>query len=227
MSRGFSLVELMIVMVTILILSGFSVFYLSGHQRLFRPDEQSLRIVDALQEARQRSLTQRETMRVEIDVTDGLVRLIDENSPTTADDDIVIRSTELFSASDVRLGLRPSDISTNPEESLPVPAADFRPSLHPGSLTHYVCTLRFLRNGSVSNQGSDAIGTNSTATGSTIFIWSPKKDAPNESDIARAITIVGATGSVRYWEYDRALASTNKWKDTRRSGAYGGGQTGN
>ncbi len=227
MSRGFSIVELLIVLAVIGILSGMSMFYLAAHQRLFKPDEQSLRIVDALQEARQRSLTQRETMRIEIDLTDGVVRLIDENSSLTADDDVLIRESALFASSEVRMGLRPPDIQTNPEEILPVPLADFRPSVYPRSLTHNVCTLRFQRNGSVVNQGSDAIGTNAAATGSTIFLWSPKTPEATESDIARAVTVLGATGAIRFWEYDRSLSVSNKWKDSRRSGAYGGGQTGN
>lgn len=202
-------------------------FYLAAHQRLYKPDEQSMRIVDALQEARQRSLTQRETMRVEIDLTAGVVRLIDENTATTADDDVVIRESALFAGSEVKMGTRPPDIQTNPQETLPVPIASFSPSVYPRSATHNVCTLRFQRNGTVVNQGSDAIGTNASTTGSTIFLWSPKTSDATESDIARAITVLGATGAIRFWEYDRSIATTNKWKDSRRSGAYGGGQTGN
>ena len=72
MPRGFSMVELLIVLTVMTILTGISLFYLSGHQRLFRPDEQTLKMVDIFQEARQRSLTQRETMRVEIDLTDSV-----------------------------------------------------------------------------------------------------------------------------------------------------------
>lgn len=222
MSRGFSIVELLVVLALVGILSVASLFYFLGHRRLYRPDEQALRIVDALQEARQRSLTQRETIRVEIDLTDRLVRLIDENSPTTAEDDQVIRSSVLFPASEVRTGVRPPDIGTSPEESMPVPFADFRPSIYPMSATHTVCTLRFLRNGTVVNQGADAIGTNATAIGATVFLWTPKQHAENESEIARAITIIGATGAIRSWEYDRSLSTPNKWKDSRRSGSYGG-----
>lgn len=92
MSRGFSMVELLIVLTVITILLGISLFYLSAHERLYRPDEEALKIIDVFQEARQRSLTQRETMRVEIDLTDNVVRLIDENQPSTADDDRPIRS---------------------------------------------------------------------------------------------------------------------------------------
>ena len=222
MSRGFSIVELLIVLTVITILTGISLFYLSGHQRLFRPDEEALQIIDVFQEARQRSLTQRETMRVEIDLTDNMMRLIDENLPNTPDDDRIIRASVLLPQTDVKINSRPPDIATNPLEIMPVPIAQFRTSIYPPSISHNVCTFRFLRNGTVVNEGTDSIGSNATTTGLTLFIWSPKKDTTNESEIARAITVIGATGSVRFWEYNRNLTETNKWKDSRRSSIYGG-----
>jgi prepilin-type N-terminal cleavage/methylation domain-containing protein len=226
MSRGFSMVELLIVLTVITILTGISLFYLSGHERLFRPDEEALKIIDIFQEARQRSLTQRETMRVEIDLTDSMVRLIDENQPNTPDDDRQIRTIILLPQSDVKINSRPPDISTNPVEIMPVPIAQFKPSVYPASATHNVCTFRFLRNGTVVNEGTDSIGSNATTTGLTLFIWSPKQGNANESEISRAITVIGATGSVRFWEYNRNVTDANKWKDSRRSSIYGG-QTGN
>ena len=225
MSRGFSMVELLIVLTVITILVGISLFYLSGHERLYRPDEQALKIIDVFQEARQRSLTQRETMRVEIDLTDNMVRLIDENLPGSASDDRVIKSLALLPQSEVKLNSRPPDIATSPTEIMPVPIAQFRPSIYPSSMTHNVCTFRFQRNGSVVNEGTDAVGSNATTTGLTLFIWSPKPNSPNESFIARAITVIGATGSVRFWEYNQNVSDTNKWKDSRRMTIYGG-QTG-
>ena len=225
MARGFSMVELLIVLAVITILLGISLFYLSGHERLFRPDEQALKIIDVFQEARQRSLTQRETMRVEIDLTDNMVRLIDENLPTSADDDRLVRSVVLVSQAEVKLNSRPPDISTNPTEIMPVPVAQFRASVYPMSAAHNVCTFRFQRNGTVVNEGTDAVGSNATTTGLTLFIWSPKATTPNESEIARAITVIGATGSVRFWEYNRNVTDANKWKDSRRTSIYGG-QTG-
>ncbi len=226
MQRGFSIVELLVVLAIIGVLSAVSVLYLAGHQKLFRPDEQAMNIVDVLQEARQRSLTQRETMRVEIDLTDRTVRLIDENGASTVEDDLLIRESKLHTESDVKMGVRPIDIVTVPEESLPVPIADFRPSVYPPSITHNVCTLRFQRNGTVVNQGSDAIGSNAANTGATIYVWSLKPNAETESDIARAVTVIGGTGAIRVWEYDRSLTAANKWVDSRRSASYGG-QTGN
>lgn len=220
MSRGFSMVELLIVLAIIFILSTVSLFYLSGHQKLYRPDEESLTIIDLLQEGRQRSLTQRETMRVEIDLTDNLIRLIDENQPNDAGDDRIIKISVLLPQTDVKLNSRPPDISTDPPESLSVPIAQFKPSIYPPSSSHNVCTFRFLRNGTVVNEGTDAIGSNATISGLTLFVWSPKTNNSNASEIARAITVIGATGGVRYWEYNRNVTTTNKWEDSRRSGIY-------
>jgi prepilin-type N-terminal cleavage/methylation domain-containing protein len=222
MSRGFSMVELLIVLAVITILLGISLFYLSGHERLFRPDEQALKIIDVFQEARQRSLTQRETMRVEIDLTENMVRLIDENLPNTAADDRLLRSVVLLPQSEVKLNSRPPDITTNPTEIMPVPIAQFRPSVYPLSAAHNVCTFRFQRTGTVVNEGTDAVGSNATTTGLTLFIWSPKLTSSEESEIARAITVIGGTGSVRFWEYNRNLSEANKWKDSRRMSIYGG-----
>lgn len=222
MSRGFSMIELLIVLTVITILVGFSLFYLGGHERLFRPDEESLKIIDIFQEARQRSLTQRETMRVEIDLSDNMIRIIDENLATTADDDQLLRSSVLSPQGDVHLNSRPPDIATNPTDVMPIPMATFRQSIYPPSVNHTVFTLRFLRNGSVVNEGTDAIGSNAVTTGSTLFIWSPKGGTTDQSEVARAITIIGATGSVRFWEYNRSVTDTNKWKDSRRMSIYGG-----
>lgn len=126
-----------------------------------------------------------------------MIRLIDENQPNTPSDDRVISSTVLLPQSEVKLNSRPPDISTNPTEIMPVPIAQFKSSIYPSSLSHNVCPLRFLRNGTVVNEGTDSIGSGAFSTGKTIYVWSPKKDNAYESEIARAITVIGAIGSVR------------------------------
>ena len=223
--KGFSIVELIIVLSIATIMATFSIFYLSGHQKLYKPDEQSLKLIDLMQEARQRSLTQRETMRIEIDVNDSVARLIDENTPSAASDDVKIREVILFPGELVKINSQPPDINTLPNESMSVPAAQFSPSVYPNSVTHSVCTFRFLRNGTVVNAGTNAIGDNSTLTSATLFIWSPTQNDSNVSEIARAITIVGATGSIRLWEYNPTSPETNKWQNSRRTGVYGGQAT--
>ncbi len=219
--NGFSVVELLVVLVIIGVLAAMSGFYYSAHRKLYKPDDQSLKIIDILQEARQRALTQRESMRVELDTTDNIARLIDENNPTTADDDREIRRITLFEVNEVKIARRADNIANNPPEALPAANAVFTISTYPTSSTHNVCTIRFQSNGTVLNGGNDAIGTGATLTGVTLHIWSPVETSPNDADIARAITVIGSSGSLRLWEYDKNSTETNKWQDSRRTGGYG------
>lgn len=224
-SDGFSLIELIMVLLIITIMSGTVFYYLNEAKDLYKADEQALKIVDVIQEARQRSLTQRETMRVEIDLTAKVVRLIDENKTDTANDDEEIRIIPLKEESEVRVDEKPAQILDNPPEEFPVPSAQYRQSIYPASLLHDVCTMRFLSDGTVVDQGNNEIGANAIVTGLTLHVWSPNKENISNSKIARAITVIGSTGSVRLWEYDENLSGSVKWKDTRRTSIFGG-QTG-
>lgn len=226
-NAGFSIIELLIVLTVLSILTSAAFFYLDAHQTLFKPDNQALQIADMLQEARQRSLTQRKTMRVEIDLTDSVARLIDEKEINTSADDKVLRELPLYFPNEVRTDASPSDISYNPPEPLPVPSAQYKISTYPLSNLHQVCTIRFQSNGTVVDAGDNDIGSNAVPKGVTIHIWSPKEVDSNESSIARALTVLGSTGSVRLWEYNRDVQIGNKWKDSRRFGVYGGQGTGN
>jgi Tfp pilus assembly protein FimT len=217
---GFSLIELLVVVGLIMLLSGIMLFYMAGHKRLYKPDDQALQLADILQEARQRALAQRETMRVEINLTSNLVTLINENGSTTTTDDVVLKRFTLFSTVDVRVDTRPSQITYGPPEPMPVPSAVFKPSVYTSTAGNNVCTIRFLSNGSAVDAGTTPTGTGYVQTGVSLYVWSPKKNAPTESEQARAITVIGATGSIRMWEFDSKLTQTNKWKDSRKSVAY-------
>lgn len=218
---GYSIIEMLIVLTVITILTSGAFFYLNAHQKLYKPDNQALQIADMLQEARQRSLTQRKTMRVEIDLTDSIARLIDENSAGTADDDKVLRELSLYFPNEVRMDAPPSEITYNPPEPQPVPNAQFKISSYPISALNQVCTIRFQSNGSVVDAGTNSTGSNAVSRGITLHLWS-SQDTGNEISVARALTIIGSTGSVRLWEYHKNLESGNKWKDSRRFGSYGG-----
>lgn len=206
------MIELLIVLLILAIMGGITGFYLSAHQTLYKPDDQSLKIVDILQEARQLSLTKRETMRVEIDLTDNVIRLIDENKTATASDDEVVRQVPLSNPLEVNVEQRATNIATNPPEPLPTTSAVYSPSVYPLSSTHRVCTLRFKSNYQVVDEADNP-------TGITLHIWSPSKTVPGEADIARAITIIGTTGSIRMWEYQPSSPNANKWQDSRRTGS--------
>ncbi|HQU84699.1 MAG TPA: hypothetical protein PKY59_16290 [Pyrinomonadaceae bacterium] len=216
------MVELVIVVLVIMIMTGVSLYYLNNQGRLFKADDEALQIVDVLQEARQRSLTQRETMRVEVDLTSSKVRLIDENNVTDSDDDVIIKEATLQPTTAVKLDSRPTNITVNPPDPLVTTTADFRVSVHPQSASHNVCTYRFLSTGRVVNAGTNATGSNAQTKSEVLFIWSPSKTNPNEFEVARAITVVGTTGSIRLWQYAPGSTQSNKWQDSRKVSSYGG-----
>jgi Tfp pilus assembly protein FimT len=221
-AAGHSIVELLVAFVIIGVLSGIVLFYASAHKRLYQPDDQALQIADILQEARQRSLTMRRPMRVEINRTINTVKLYDENTnATTASDDVLLKTFNLFSSYYVRIDTRPAEIAYNPAETLPVPNAVFKPSVYPSSISQNVCTIRFLANGSAVDAGTNAIGSGAAILGVTLHVWAPNRTNAAESDIARSLTILGATGVIRMWEYDHTSTALNKWKDSRRSSSYG------
>ena len=222
---GASLFELLVVVAIVTILSAVSIFYFSGNSRMYKPDDESLKLVDLLQEARQRSLTQRETIRVEIDLTANIARIIDENTASTETDDKKIREVTLYPGADVKLDSQPPDITTFPPDPLAAQAASYQISVYPASVTHNVCTLRFKSDGTVYNAGTNPTAAGAALTSATLFIWSPKPNSATLSEVARAITIVGTTGSMKLWDYNRTSTDANKWKDSRRTGVYGSGST--
>jgi len=225
---GFSLIEILAVVAVMIVMTTMVLFYASAHKKLYQPDEQSLQITDILQEARQRALTQRRTMRVEINLTNSTAKLFDENTnATTSTDDVLLRSLYLFATKNVKMNPRPSEIEYNPPELMPVPSAVFKTSVYPASSGQSVCTIRFLTNGTAVDAGTNATGAGAVPTGLTLHIWAPNKNNAAKSDIARSITVLGATGVIRLWEFDHSSTASNKWKDSRRSSTYGSSQGSN
>lgn len=215
--NGFSLIELLIVVSLTVIMTTVSLYYLYNHQKLYKPDEQAALFIDMLQEARQKALTQKVTMRVELDLTDNVARLINEGDPAVATDDKIIRLFTLKASQDVNVEKRPNNVNTSPTEPSPVPAITFvTSSVHPLSLNHKVATLRFKKDGTVTDAGTTAIGGGATLTGSTVFVWQPEKTNANNSGLTRAITVIGSSGAIRLWNYFPGQPANTSWRDSRR-----------
>lgn len=212
-AAGFSLIELMIVLVIIAIVSSFAVMSFTA-DKLYDADKQALGIIDLLHEARQRSLSQRNSMRVEINQTKNSIRLIDEKGPNDASDDVEIKSVP-YRNGGVFIGTLPSNMTDNPAELSPVPPIEFAVSNHPLSPNDDVATVRFLRNGTVHNAGTNGAGAGSIATGATIYVWSKyPNDAsptPTTGQVFRAITVLGTTGSSRLWKCAMTDGNCSDW----------------
>lgn len=213
--KGFSLIELIIVLLVISILSVLSLMAFKGEKK-FLADSQAYLILDIFGEARQRALTQHETMRVEINKTTSKVRLISENLPGDANDDREIKSFQLESPNYVVFTHAPTNITVDPTDVTPIPAIVFKKSVHPSSLGNEVATLRFLRNGNVVDAGSNAVGNNSVMTGATVFVWMPDYSesgaALPRGTVVRAVTILGSTGSTKYWKCPIIEGQCDGWK---------------
>lgn len=185
-------------------------------EKKFLADSQAYLILDVLNEAKQRALTQHETMRVEINKTTNKISLISENAAGNAGDDQIIKTLVLEHPNYVVIEQAPTNIADSPTEGSPVPAISFTTSVHPLSTSNQVATLRFLRTGKVVSAGSNATGTNATITGATIFVWMPDysdSGTPLPSgSVLRAITVLGSTGSTRYWRCEVADGQCTDWK---------------
>lgn len=211
--RGFSVIELIVVFGIIAVISVMAVFTFSSTTRS-SAENQALQLTDICHEARQRALSQRTTFRVQINATRKSILLIDENTPATDTDDILIRTIP-FSSNGVFIGTNPSNISGAPTELSPVPAITFAPTNYYWTPSDNVATMRFLRNGTVTNGGTNGVGAGAIVTGATITIWSKyAKDTsatPTVGQFIRAVTVLGGSGLTRMWKCDLSGSSCSTW----------------
>lgn len=198
--QGFSLLELLIVMITLSIVAGMVMLGTSS-SKLYAPDNQALLITDILQEARQKALTQRKTFRVELNDTKKQIRLIDENNTTTtAADDKVVRTSAFNPATTV--GTPPANIdpvySVLPPSGSPIPVIQYTQTNYALSANDSVKTLRFTRTGEVVDGGTDNLGAGANNAGAAIYVYNGS--VGSSSSIVRAITLSGITATVQLFK---------------------------
>lgn len=196
---GFSLTELLIVLVVIGILSAISIPYIFNYKKLYKSEDQALKILDLMRETGQLALVKRRTMRFELDLTDNRILLIDENG---AAPDTLIKSIPLEFPSEVRVDTIPTGVTKpNPPNYNDATFANDATGHNVGATTivgHSVWAARFQSNGSVVNAAGTPISAN-------LYLWPPVSPgnaaARNKAEI-RAITMFGGSGAVRYWKYN-------------------------
>lgn len=190
--QGISIVELLVVIILMATLVSFAMLGRAS-TKLFAADDQALIITDILQEARQKALTQGKILRVELNDTKKLIRLIDENNTTVAADDKVIRTSSYNPATSV--GSKPANIdpvlSVFPKTLSPMPEIQYKKTAYPMSANDNVKTLRFNKIGEVLDDGTDGLGTGAVNSGTTIYVYNGASGSM--SNVVRAITLSGIT----------------------------------
>ena len=189
---GYSLVETVIAMVILLILTAVSLPYIVNYKRLYKTEDQAIKVMDLMREAGQLALTKRRTIRVDIDLSNPanpVIRMADNSGAT----DILAKTIPLEPSSQVRMDIAPTGVA------VPAPPGYAIPTLAAG-----VWSLQFRTNGSVTNAAGIPIS-------GTLILWPPSTVPYNASNLTprspsevRAITVFGGSGAVRYWKYNGA-----------------------
>lgn len=193
------MVELLMVLLIIGVLAAVSVPYFFSYTKLYRSDDQALKVIDLMQEASQRALSRRHTVRFELDLTDNAVLIIDEN---LSGPDQLVKLVPLLPREAVRVDAAPPSVSAPnpPNYAAAVFASDSMGHERDGTSVsgHTVWAVRFRRDGSARSVADNPMN-------ASLFIWAPKADdieTPNTAGEIRAITVFSGTGAVRFWKYD-------------------------
>ena len=197
---GASVVEIVVALVIIGILAAISLPYIANYKKYYKSEDQALKIIDIMREASQLALTQRRTIRFEIDLTDNAVLLIDQNGSAAGS---LIKKVPLEATKDIRIDTIPTGVTKpNPPNYNDIAFATDTIGHLVGSTTvtgHNVWAARFQRDGSVVNTTATP-----TPISVNIYIFPPVSagsTTPRNKNEVRAITMFGGSGAIRYWKY--------------------------
>lgn len=200
-SSGFSMIEMIIVLVIIGVMSAISLPYLLNYQKQYKSEDQALKVIDMMREASQLALTKRRVFRFEIDLTDNQALIIDGRGAGAADD-LQIKSLPLENANDIRVDQIPTGVSkpNPPNYNDAAFITDVTGHLRGGTTVNgnRVWQVAFRADGSVVNAAQVPVSAN-------LYFWTPLTPgnvAPNNKQEVRAVTIFGGSGAVRYWKHN-------------------------
>lgn len=198
---GFSLIELLVVVALIFILSAISLPYILNYKKLYKSEDQALKVMDLMREASQLALTRRRSMRLEIDLTTNEVLIIDGNGPGNADD-TEIKAIPLEPVNEIRMDQIPMSVTrpSPPNYNDAVFAVDAIGHLRGATpvIGNTVWQIAFQSNGSVLNAANIPVSVN-------LYIWpplTPGSPSSRNTREVRAITMYGGSGAVRYWKHN-------------------------
>ncbi|HEU4388806.1 MAG TPA: hypothetical protein VFV34_13475, partial [Blastocatellia bacterium] len=171
-----------------------AIFALYPSKLGFGPEDEAIKLVSLIREGHQRAMSQRQTMRLRVDQNAGQMQLIDEGTIPIGDERVI------------------RDVQINQNVRMDPPTAGGAPLGPPGTPFNYPVAL--FQNGVWEALfTADGAMTDATAApaplSATFFFWpvtdsrdpfgAPTLRKPTD---ARAVTVFGPSGSVRYWRHD-------------------------
>lgn len=206
-ASGFSVVEILVVLAIIAILSVISIPYIYNYKKAYKSEDQALKMIDLMREAGQLAINRRRTMRVEIDLTENAVLIIDENGTAA---DTRIKTVPLERTQDLRVDIIPVGVTRpNPPNYSDITFTFDSVGHQAGAVTvsgHTVWACRFRSDGSVVNASDVPIN-------ASIYVWPPVSygsTTPRNTKEVRAITLFGGSGAMRYWKHNGTTFSASQ-----------------
>jgi len=184
--RGYSLIELMMVVGIMGVLSGIAVAQLTTTRGNLRGDAAMRVVLSTLNSAKQMAMTQRRYMRVTFDATNTQISIVREDTTTTT----TTVSTVIFEGN-AKFQLM-AGLPDTPDAFGNSAATAFTNSVN-GTFASATGTNNVIKFG----PDGTLVDWNGNATNGTVFTA-----IPNANPSARAVTVMGSTGRVRGYKWD-------------------------
>lgn len=180
---GYSAIELLIVAAMVIAITAIAVFTLTPQRKAYRGEDAASQVTNFFRDAYHRAISQRQTMRVQVDRANKIITIIDENRLPVGDE-IEVRRAKLSD----EVSLEQPMIAGAPIGLPPAPFA-----YGAAAFNNNVWSARFRSDGSV----VDAAGNSLSAT----LFFSPVNMSGTDSNLIRAVTLFGPSGSMRMWRF--------------------------
>jgi prepilin-type N-terminal cleavage/methylation domain-containing protein len=227
-AKGFSLIEILVVTVILIILSSLTVFYLSPQRRQIKSDDAARSVFNTMRQARILSISRRIYYAVVINTSEAEQTTVLNNSTLSLKfpgNSVSLVSMGLLATQNdekiQNISIYPKDVMINPSNAVdyPIPPTSAFPNLEAGFTTAAFPSNIFVCYFDPGGRVLDRAQENGNQIYRTFYFCpqAEKKAGVNTLStntvqaLTRALTLYGASGGVSFWRYEQ-----NAWKTTRQ-----------